>query len=204
MKWHCMGRISSVDRELLSEMKEAGLNDIFFGIESGNDEILKRCGKATTVAKAREAVEQCNALGIRTYGTFILGLPGDKRETIQQTIDLACSLPLTMAGFSILIPYPGTKVYDDYYIKEESGSIDYQNFISSSGIHVAKGYTGLVDMDLEELPSYIFQAQRRFYMRPRQIFRMLRQAPLGLVTGFARGASALATKELSRRFNRRT
>ena len=203
LKWHCMGRVSSVDRELLSDMKAAGLNDIFFGIESGNDEILKRSGKAITTAQARKAVEDCAALGIRTYGTFILGLPGDTRETIGQTLDFACSLPLTMAGFSILIPYPGTKAFEDYYVESTSASIDYQNFISTSGLHVARGYTGLVDMELDELPALISRAQRRFYLRPRRIARMIWQSPPAMILRYARAAFALASKEFWRLFRQK-
>jgi len=134
LKWHCMGRINTVNYELLLKMKQAGLHDIFFGIESGNDEILKKARKGITTKLARRAVTACADLNIRTYGAFILGLPGDSAGTINQSIDFACSIPLTLAGFSILIPYPGTQVFEEFYEMKQNGQIDYNNFIASTGI----------------------------------------------------------------------
>lgn len=194
LRWHCMCRVDTVDYDTLAMMKDVGLNDIFLGIESGNDEILKKAGKHVTTAMARKAVESAYKLGIKTYGAFILGLPGDNRETIQQTIDFACSLPLTMAGFSILIPYPGTKVFDDYYLYKAGDKLNYRTFIASTGVHYVKEYTGLEGISVEDLPSYISKAQRSFYLRPRQILRMLKGCPPAMLLGYAKGFAALATK----------
>lgn len=200
LRWHCMGRVNTVDEDILATMKDAGLNDIFFGIESGNDAILKQSCKFITTKQTRQAVEAASKLGIRSYGAFILGLPGDTHETIEQTIAFACSLPLTMAGFSVLIPYPGTKVYDTHYTTSECDSIDYSKFIASTGVHYVEGYTGLSGMDVSELPSLVAKAQRRFYMRPRQILRLLGAATPSMLVGYARGFFALVSKELHLRF----
>ena len=143
LRWHCMGRVNTIDEPLLRTMRAAGLHDIFLGIESGNDAILKQCGKGITTAQARRAVEACAKLGIRTYGAFILGLPGETPATAEQTIAFACSLPLTMAGFSIMIPYPGTRAFEDHYCPRAGGAIAYEDFIASTGLHFAEGYTGL-------------------------------------------------------------
>lgn len=196
LKWHCMGRINTVNEELLSEMKAAGLNDIFYGIESGNDSVLRQAGKNLKTSRVRQVVGATAKLGIRSYGAFILGLPGDSRETIEQTIQFACSLPLTMAGFSILIPYPGTKVYDDHYRDTHEAATDYSQFIASTGMHYVDGYTGLVDMEVSELPKLVAEAQRRFYMRPRQVVRMLGAATPAMVGGYLRGFASLVSKEI--------
>lgn len=196
LKWHCMGRVNTVDYNLLSKMKQAGLHDIFFGIESGNDEILKKAKKGITTKLVRRAVLACNDLNIRTYGAFILGLPGDTRETIKQTIDFACSLPLTLAGFSILIPYPGTQVFEDYYNIKENEKIDYNSFIASTGIHYTSNYTGLVGLKPADLPEMISKAQRRFYLRPVQILRLLKNSNPSMISGYIRGFIALIKKEL--------
>jgi radical SAM superfamily enzyme YgiQ (UPF0313 family) len=196
LRWHCMCRVDTVNYDVLSIMKDAGLNDVFFGIESGNDQILKNAGKGVTTADNRKAVEAADSLGIRTYGAFILGLPGDTAETIQQTIEFACSLPLTMAGFSILIPYPGTKVFEDYYPFDESNSLDYHAFIASTGVHYVREYTGLNGIEVEQLPAYITKAQKSFYMRPSQILRMLKESSPDMLLGYARGFAALFTKAL--------
>ena len=194
LKWHCMCRVDTVDYDTLAMMKDAGLNDIFLGIESGNDDILKKAAKQVTTAMACKAVESAYKLGIKTYGAFILGLPGDNRETIQQTIDFACSLPLNMAGFSILIPYPGTKVFDDYYLRSSEDKLDYRAFIASTGVHYVKEYSGLDGISVEDLPSYVSKAQRSFYLRPLQILRMLKGCPPAMLLGYAKGFLALATK----------
>jgi len=192
LHWHCMCRVDTVDYEILSIMKDAGLCDVFFGIESGNDDILKAIGKHVSTETIRGAVEAAYRLGIRTYGAFILGLPGDNPETINETICFACSLPLTMAGFSILIPYPGTKVFDDHYSSE--GDTDFSSFIASTGVHYVDGYTGLNGMKVEELPTYVTTAQKKFYMRPRQLLRMMRHMTPSMVVGYARGFASLVMK----------
>jgi radical SAM superfamily enzyme YgiQ (UPF0313 family) len=199
LKWHCMGRVNSIDYNLLSRMKEAGLNDIFFGIESGDAGILKKCKKGITLEQSRAAVEACRKLGIRTYGAFILGLPGESRETIENTIRFACSLPLTMAGFSILIPYPGTTVFDEYFRAEPGDPIDYGAFIASSGVHYIEAYKGLNGLSASELPALLASAQKRFYMRPRQLARMIRSASFSMLLGYARGFFSLLSKEIYRR-----
>ncbi len=196
LRWHCMVRVDKVNEALLQMMKEAGLNDVFFGIESGNDDILRKAGKNITTAQVRRAVEATDRLKIKSYGAFILGLPGDNYETLQQTIDFACSLPLTMAGFSILIPYPGTKSFEEYYPQQEGMTIDYTSFIASTGIHFVKEYTGLDGVDVEELPQWITKAQRRFYLRPSQISKMVRGTTLRQFMGYIRGAEALMERAI--------
>lgn len=195
LKWHCMGRANTVDPDVLSTMRSSGLHDIFFGIESGNDDILKTAQKGITTSQARAAVQACDRLGIRTYGAFILGLPGETAQTAEQTIRFACSLPLTAAGFSVLIPYPGTKAFEEHFRPPRDGRIHYHDFIASTGLHYVKGYTGLDGLRGEDLVRLVAQAQRRFYMRPRQICRMLRHATPSMISGYVRGSLALIAKE---------
>ena len=203
LKWHCMGRINTVDYDLLSKMKKAGLHDIFFGIESGNEEILRKAKKDISINRVREVVKACADLGIRTYGAFILGLPGETMQTINQTIDFACSLPLTIAGFSILIPYPGTQVFEDFYKVNGNEKMDYSNFIASTGIHYVSNYTGLDDLDPSDLPAMISKAQRSFYLRPIQILRLLKNSNPSMIFGYLRGFSALIKKELYLRITKK-
>jgi anaerobic magnesium-protoporphyrin IX monomethyl ester cyclase len=202
LKFHCMGRVDTVDYNILSIMKDAGLNDIFFGLESGNDNILKSIGKGFNTSQAAEAIKDCERLGIRTYGAFILGLPGDNPDTIRQTVEFARSLPLTMAGFSVLIPYPGTMVYETHYKPDPRKPVNYDNFVGSSGLCYVPEYTGVTGLDVSELPGLVSYAQKRFYLRPRQILRMLKYANSTLLSGYARGALALVHKEILLRVNK--
>jgi radical SAM superfamily enzyme YgiQ (UPF0313 family) len=197
IKWNCMGRVNTVDRDLLATMKSAGLHDIFFGIESGNEEILRRCRKGITKNQVRRAVKAADELGIVSYGAFILGLPGETRETALQTIEFACELPLTMAGFSIMTPYPGTESFQHYYQPPDDMEEEYTEFIASTGMHYVTGYTGLgYGLAPADLPALVSLAQKRFYLRPRQIGRMLRHATIPQLMGYARGFCGLVAKEL--------
>lgn len=108
VRWICNSRVDTVDYELLCAMRKAGCWMVCFGIESGNDEILKLNKKGATVADAWEACILAKMAGLKVWGYFMLGLYGDNHQTMLQTVDLACKLPIDLANFSISAPYPGT------------------------------------------------------------------------------------------------
>jgi anaerobic magnesium-protoporphyrin IX monomethyl ester cyclase len=107
----CNSRVDYVDEELLATMAKAGCTVISWGIESASEEILKKARKGTTAERARQSVKWSKAAGIRNMGYFIVGLPGETRETIQETIDFSKQLPLDLAIFHIAAPYPGTPFF---------------------------------------------------------------------------------------------
>ncbi|MGH2457755.1 MAG: radical SAM protein [Chloroflexota bacterium] len=111
VKWTCNSRVDYVDEEMLKLMGQAGCWMISWGIESGNEEILKRAAKGADPKKARRALTWARSAGIRNWGYFIIGLPGETVETIRQTIDFSKSLPLDLALFHIAAPYPGTPFF---------------------------------------------------------------------------------------------
>jgi radical SAM superfamily enzyme YgiQ (UPF0313 family) len=111
IKWTCNSRVDYVDAEMLKAMGKAGCWMISWGIESGNEAVLKRAAKGADPKKAREALIWARQAGIKNWGYFIIGLPGDTRETIRQTIDFAKQLPLELALFHIAAPYPGTPFF---------------------------------------------------------------------------------------------
>ena len=113
IRWICNGRTDLVDREMLELMKEAGCWMINYGIESGDQDILTRCNKGenATVDAARKAVMMTKAAGIKVWGYFIIGLPGETKDTIRETSRFARSLPLDMVNFAVGAPYPGTEFY---------------------------------------------------------------------------------------------
>jgi radical SAM superfamily enzyme YgiQ (UPF0313 family) len=199
LKWQCMGRVNALDEPLLRTMKESGLTNIVLGIESGNEEVLRGTGKGTTVGQARAAVEACHRVGIASVGAFIIGLPGETRQTAEETIRFACQVPLTMAVFTILIPYPGTAVYESHMALDPDTPPDYDQFVCTHGLKYVKEYTGLKGLGNDELPALVAEAQRRFYLRPRQIGRMLRFSTPAMLKGYLRGATALLYKEARRR-----
>lgn len=111
MKWMCNSRVDYVDGEMLSLMGQAGCHMISWGIESGSEEVLKRARKGASPAKAEQALRWAKQAGIKNFGYFIIGLPGETEETIRQTIAFSKTLPLNVAIFHIAAPYPGTPFF---------------------------------------------------------------------------------------------
>ncbi len=109
--WECLSRVDTLDFEVAQKMKTAGCIRAFFGLESGNDEVLKYMNKQITTAQARRAVESCRAAGIKTGAFFILGYPGENAQTILDTIRFASSLPLDYLSFTLPYPIPGTPLH---------------------------------------------------------------------------------------------
>jgi radical SAM superfamily enzyme YgiQ (UPF0313 family) len=111
IRWTCNSRVDYVDEEMLRLMGRAGCWMISWGIESGNEAILKHAHKGIDPAKARQALTWAHQAGIKNWGYFIIGLPGETAATIRDTIDFAKSLPLELALFHIAAPYPGTPFF---------------------------------------------------------------------------------------------
>jgi anaerobic magnesium-protoporphyrin IX monomethyl ester cyclase len=111
VSWTCNSRVDYVDEEMLSLMGRAGCWYISWGIESANEAILKRARKGYRKEQAVTALKWAKAAGINNWGYFIIGLPGETEETIQETIRYAKELPLDIALFHIAAPYPGTPFF---------------------------------------------------------------------------------------------
>ncbi|WP_322798250.1 B12-binding domain-containing radical SAM protein [Thermoflexus sp.] len=111
IRWTCNSRVDYVDREMLRKMAQAGCWLISWGIESANEQILKGVRKGYRLEQAPQALRWAKEAGIKNWGYFIIGLPGETEETIRQTIEFAKSLPLDLALFHIAAPYPGTPFF---------------------------------------------------------------------------------------------
>ena len=106
--WECLARVDGLDSGLAAIMRRAGCRTVFFGLESGSDEILRLMRKQTTTAQAREAVWAAHDAGLEVGGFFILCYPGETDETVLETLRFADSLPLDYVGLSMPYPLPGT------------------------------------------------------------------------------------------------
>jgi anaerobic magnesium-protoporphyrin IX monomethyl ester cyclase len=111
IKWTCNSRVDYVDEEMLQMMGKAGNWLISWGIESGNEQILKHARKGAYPDKAKRALIWAKKAGIKNWGYFIIGLPGETEATIRQTIDFSKKLPLDIALFHVAAPYPGTPFF---------------------------------------------------------------------------------------------
>jgi radical SAM superfamily enzyme YgiQ (UPF0313 family) len=105
--WSIFARADSVNRELLQTMKDAGCHTILFGIESGNQEMLDRINKRIKLDQIKKAVAFCKDVGMRVFGSFIVGLPGETRATLMDSHKLAQELDV-LYGYHFLSPFPGT------------------------------------------------------------------------------------------------
>jgi len=111
IRWTCNSRVDYVDEEMLQMMARAGNWLISWGLESANEQILQHARKGNDPTKARQALQWAKQAGIKNWGYFIIGLPGETEETIQETIAYAKKLPLDIALFHVAAPYPGTPFF---------------------------------------------------------------------------------------------
>jgi radical SAM superfamily enzyme YgiQ (UPF0313 family) len=166
----CNSRVDYVDEEMLQWMAKAGCTVISWGIESANEEILKKARKGTTADRARQSVKWANKYGIRNLGYFIVGLPGETRESIQETIDFSKTLPLDLAIFHIAAPYPGTPFF--FMVMENNwfrpGTRWEQVDMDQSTV---LQYSNLSAEDLEKEAR---RAMREWMFRPGPIFTYLK------------------------------
>ncbi len=158
-RWECLGRVDSIDNEIALEMKQAGCEKIYFGIESGNDSILKLMNKKINIDQARKAVETARSAGLKTGAFFILFYPGDTNDTVLETIRYAVSLPLDYLSFTVPYPISGTKMYER--VKNQS----VREWIQPNG--VLCGHKLVFDAGFSELKMLfgIFKGQIEFEIK---------------------------------------
>jgi len=176
-------RADMVNEEILTALKEVGLCNVGFGIESGNDRVLKLVKKGITKDQVRKAIRIAKDIGLETWGFFILGLPGDTEDSIRDTVDFAIELDPKYAKFVFLKPFPGSEVF---YQLEEKGLIDIQDYAQYGPymppVHHLDGLSHARMIKLQQ------QALRRFYLRPRKLIEHLRDLrSMGRIISFLRG-----------------
>lgn len=125
LTWECLSRVTQVDRELFGQMKRAGCKRIFFGIESGDEGVLKQMSKGIKPAQAREAVQACVDSGIKAAGFFMVGYLGETQESLLETIRFSSHLPLDYVSYTIAYPLPGTKFYERVKERRQEGEWHY-------------------------------------------------------------------------------
>ena len=161
---------ADVPYETLKILKECGLRILVVGYESGSDIILRNIRKGVTTQMARKFTRDCKDLGIDVHGCFILGLPGETQQTIQQTIQYACEIDPDMIQVSIAAPYPGTRFYEQAL---ENNWLSQNDLLNAKGIQeCVLNYPGLSSADIN---ASIDRFYRQFYMRARVLYRIGRK-----------------------------
>src|SRR6059036_2682588 len=132
---------ANVPYATLKVLRDNGLRLLLVGYESGNQQILNNIKKGVRLDLARRFTRDCKALGIAIHGTFVLGLPGETRETIQETIRFACEIDPATIQVSLAAPYPGTALYAEAH---RNGWIEAEALVDEAGVQTsAIGYPHL-------------------------------------------------------------
>jgi hopanoid biosynthesis associated radical SAM protein HpnJ len=169
LTWSCNAR-ANLDYDTLKTLRDNGLRLLLVGFESGNQDILNRIKKGIKLETAREFMNNCRKLGITVHGTFIIGLPIETQETVEETIRFACDLSPHTIQVSIAAPYPGTELYEQAKANQwfADGSL-----VADSGIQTSTlQYPSLSTAEIEEA---VEQMYRRFYFRPKVILPILKE-----------------------------
>jgi radical SAM superfamily enzyme YgiQ (UPF0313 family) len=163
-------KVNHTDLELFQLMKQAGCKRVGFGVESGDDYILKRIiKKAQTLDQVREAFKNAKRAGLQTMGFFIFGMPYETEETMEKTIQLALELDPDLAHFMIAAPYPGTELWK---LVEREGILISHNW-DDYAIQADKAHFEIGNLTAELVERKWHEANRRFFLRPSRIARRL-------------------------------
>ena len=169
-RWSCTARDHS-DYETLKAMADAGARLLIVGFESGDPQILKNIKKGATVEMARRFAKNCKELGIAIHGDYIIGLPGETKESIERTIEFAKELDSETIQVSIAHAYPGTEFYD--YAAQH-------NYLAAEAAADTAGhqlphmkYPGL---ELEDMMAGVNRFYDAYYFRRRVVWRIVRKA----------------------------
>ena len=171
LTWSCTSRVTT-DRETLKAMREAGCRLLIVGFESGDPQILKNIKKGATVERARDFARDCHKLGLTVHGDFILGLPGETKESIRNTINFAKQLDVETIQVSMAHAFPGTEFYE---YARTNGFITNENKMTDEGGHQ------LAHIEYPGLPAdYVLEMVHKFYdeyfFRPKAAWRVVRKA----------------------------
>ncbi len=169
--WSCTSRVH-VDLETLQAMRAAGCRLFIVGFESGNPQILKNIKKGASIEQAREFMKNCKKAGIVVHGDFIIGLPGETRETIEESLQFAKELDCETIQVSIAHAYPGTEFYDfaqaNGYFRSD---VDMTDETGHQLPHIE--YPGLSRGEMMESVEYFYD---QYYFRPRIVARIVKKA----------------------------
>ena len=172
LTWSCNSR-ANVNYETIKLMKDCGLRLYLVGYESGNQEILNRIKKGIQLDEAKLFTKNCKELGVVIHGTFILGLPVETKETIEETINYAMDLDVFSIQVSLAAPYPGTELYEMarqngwFASKKAKTDIVHDDGLQQSTLE----YPGLTK---EEIFEAVDRFYRTYYLRPKPILRIIK------------------------------
>ncbi len=163
-------RVDFLNEEVLKALKDMGTYSIALGVESGNQHILDRINKNISLEGIRDRFKLARGFGLEIWVFFMIGMPGETKETIQDTIQFAIELDPDIAKFHILTPFPKTEAYEEL---SKDGLITDTNF-DNYGIHTRPVHR-LPTLSEDDLLGWQKKAYRTFYLRPRKILSQVKR-----------------------------
>jgi radical SAM superfamily enzyme YgiQ (UPF0313 family) len=112
MTWSCLSRSTGITPEIAGLMKAAGCTKVYLGLETGSDETLHLMNKKATLQDGKQAVDHFRQAGIKVAAFFIVGYPGETKDSIEETFRFSLSLPLDEISFNVPFPLPGSNLFD--------------------------------------------------------------------------------------------
>jgi radical SAM superfamily enzyme YgiQ (UPF0313 family) len=167
IEWDCETRVDMVTKELLRNMKEVGCIAVWFGVESGSQQVLDAMRKGISPAQTVKAFKWAKEVGLMTVANVVLGFPGETKETIWETIKFIERLSPNDVGYYIATPYPGTPLYETVKEKGLLKITDFNKFDTATPVFE------MGTMSEQELRDIRERAFQRFYLRPVYFFSML-------------------------------
>ncbi len=168
--WSCTSRVTT-DEETLKAMREAGCRLLIVGYESGDQQILKNIKKGATIDMAQRFTANAHKYGLTVHGDFIVGLPGETRDTIRNTIDFAKRLDVETIQVSIAHAYPGTEFYDF----AKTNNLVQVKMADDQGHQLPNViYPGILDE--AEMIDWVERFYGEYYFRPKAAWRIVRKA----------------------------
>jgi radical SAM superfamily enzyme YgiQ (UPF0313 family) len=183
IKWDCETRVDMVTKELLRNMKEAGCIAVWFGVESGSQQVLDAMRKGFSTTQTVRAFKWAKEAGLMTVANVILGFPGETKETAWETVKFVESLNPNDVGYYIATPYPGTPLYDSVKENGQLRITDFDRYDTATPIFE------IPTLGMQELRDIREKAFQRFYLRPTYFFTNLSK---GRFWGFSIGRTVLA------------
>ncbi len=169
-RWSSTARVHS-DYETLKAMADGGARLFIVGFESGDPQILKNIKKGATVEMARTFMKNCRKVGIKVHGDFIIGLPGETRETIHKTIEFAKELDCETIQVSLAHAMPGTELHDQM---SREGFLRVEALADSGGHQLP--HIEYPHLSREEMMAGVNRFYDEYYFRPRVVWRIVRDA----------------------------
>ena len=169
--WSCNSR-ANIDYDTIKSFKDSGLRLFLVGYESGNEDILKRIKKGVTTEEMRNFTKSCHKAGVVIHGTFILGLPVETRQSIENTINFAKELDVFSLQVSLAAPYPGTELYDmagqnGWFVKKDKTDLVEGDGFQQSTLEYP-------ELSKDEIFESVDRFYRSYYLRPKPILRIIK------------------------------